>query len=279
MASNLKEGRLSRVKGYRAVSLEPVRLIDGSLKASLEFTFPFTISYEIKTDLKPLLDSVATSQHFLYMSTDGQKLPKDDPPTDTIPSLLLTFISSQSLNSTAMKVQSILSQPQWSFINLSGILGSLNSPIPYDQVYLHSRYRGILPLFSLATGQAGRAMEDSIRLTLLCGSKLQEMTRFYQQALATPNPFMCPSHTIFALVSKPVSTLELCLLESPPSLHTLTLKHPVLHIYVDDIAMVTWQLGRDGHALERLEGYNNHWTLTDPCGNRVALVDKSGLES
>lgn len=208
---------------------------------------------------------------------------KDDTsrsPTDAFPSLLLTFITSQGLNSTAMRVRGVLSQPQWSCLNLSSTLGSPDSPIPYDQVYAHSRYRGILPLFSLATGQAGRAiMEDSIRLTLLCGGQLHEMTRFYQQVLATPNPFTCPSHTIFALVSKPVCTLELCLLESPPSLHTLTLNHPVLHVYVDDIAMVTGQLGRGGHTLERSEGYNSCWMLTDPCGNRIGLIDKSGLES
>ena len=81
----------------------------------------------------PLLDSVGVAQHFLYISTGGQKPPEDAPPTGAYPSLLFTFVTSQSHNSTAMKVLNILSQPQWSSINLSSSLGSLPPLSLYQQ--------------------------------------------------------------------------------------------------------------------------------------------------
>ena len=235
------------------------------------------MAHDLKSFLKPLLDCVGVSHHFLFFSANGQKPSpaEDDPPLDAYPSLIITFVTSHSHNSTAMKVQTILGQPQWSTVNLSGSLGSQTPVVLYDQLHTLTKYRGVLPLFSLATGQAGSAMEDSLRLTLLCGSRLREMVAFYQMVLATCEPFVSPSHAIFPLVTRPVCTVELCLLDSSsPLIHTFTMKHPVLHVYVDDVAMVMWQLGKNGYSAEREQ---ECWMVTDPCGNRVQLIDRNAL--
>ena len=197
----------------------------------------------------------------------------DSPPRYA--SILLTLITSQAHGSTGRKLSEALQSPAWSKCELPIDAGPLQ-PLKLGDVYVHQKHAALLPLVSLTAGQAGQTMDDSIRVTLLCGDKYQAMIKFYSLVLMS-SPVVSGKYVIFSLMTEPTSTLELCLLDTP-SVSTFRLEPVILQFLVGNMALLAAQLVRDfGCDLAGLEDCKGGWEICDPCRNKVKIHDKDRL--
>ena len=239
-------------------------------------SFPLAIADEIKQALKPLLDPVGVARHFVFVpsapfphtveleTTDGKQ---------SLPRVFLTVITSKQLTSTGRKVSAILSNADW--VTVEGLPPAAFPGASKGNVFAHTSHSEHVPLIALTTGQAGGAMEDGIRLTLLCGDTYESTVVFYSLILGA-NPLNGPDHTLFSLMVHPTSVLELCLVDSP-SLKTHPLHNLTIHVFTEDMPRLATELVKRCRP-DTIEFERRRLLLVDPCGNTVVVHDRAGME-
>ena len=257
-----------------------VRVIDTSLKAVLLMSFPTSVSDQIKRALKPVLDPVAISRQFIFIPSHLHQqlttVEDIDSPHLNPPSLLISIITSQIDDSTCRRVtQAFTNKEVWSNYDITIDPGKSPNVYDRDTIYRHKTHGTILPLFSLAVGQAGAVMENSIRVTILCKENFTTMVGFYKTVLSC-DPVQSENHAVFSLMHQATSVLELVIYDTP-TFKVQRLEFVNFNFFVFNLVSLIVELCRKFPGC-KVTGGKGMCQVMDPNGNKITVYDRDILE-
>lgn len=257
-----------------------VRIIDPNLKASVELAFPPSLAPHVRTLLTPLFSSISVTSEFIFIpSFPPSHLEQEDTAAvekgDTIlPSVVLSLITHLPHTTAAESIQEVLNSPDWQRLHLEDSTGN---PFKSTELFYHKEHRTVLPLFSLTSAQLGSSLEESLQLTLVCGTPqvYTDTVKFYKKVLDEPDPASQKNYVRFSLKRSPTSNLSLCIYMSQ-SFPINSLSTFSLHCYVTNLVSVVIELVKEfGCGFQEVaEGV---WLTRDPAGNCLELHDKNRM--
>ena len=257
-----------------------VRLIEASLKASIELSFPPLIAPYIRGLLTPLLShfSVASESIFIPPLPPSFLEQADTTPdkkgSGSLPSVVLTLITHLPQTVAAKRIQEVLNSPEWERLPLDE---STANPFNSSELFCHREHRAILPLVSVTSAQLGFSLEESLQVTLICSTHQVyiDTVNFYKLVLDESDPASQKSYSRFSLKHTPTSNLELCIYESS-SLTVTSISTFSLYVYVANLVAVVMKLVQECDCVFRELG-EGLWLTSDPAGHQVVLHDKKQM--
>ena len=248
-------------------------MIDSSLKMSVEVSFPIEYAALLRQQLSSLFAPIPIAQQFVFLPTltPFYQNHLDDSPVGSIPSTIISFVTSSHMNYSYREISKIFELTTWvSMVEIGSVSITTQN---WGKWYQHHEYNYLLPVMSLVSIPAHIGLEDGIRVTVLCVTHYESTVSFYKTILT--NPVQTDSHTIFSLMTNPTSNLELYVYNTP-TLKTYTLPSLTLHFYVSDMVAMAIKLTTVcSSVLENIS--DGKWLTQDPQGNKVILHDKERI--